>query len=101
VNGEAIYATRALPPYEDSTVSYTRSKNGKFGYAICREWPGKQLVLQGIKTYPTAVITMLGVEKPLVWKRMAKNSSSKSPRNCKTPKPVPANTPGSVKIPLG
>ena len=49
VNGEAIYATRVLPPYQEGSVRYTRSKDGKFAYAICKQWPGKSLTLKGVR----------------------------------------------------
>jgi alpha-L-fucosidase len=67
VNGEAIYATRLLPPYAEGDVRYTRSKDGKSRYTICTKWPGKALRLAGVRAQTGAEITMLGVEKPLAW----------------------------------
>lgn len=100
VNGEAIYATRVLPPYQEGAVSYTRSKNGKFGYAICKEWPGKQLVLKGIKCLPRAKITMLGVEKPLVWKQDAEKLTIEIPEELQNPEARPCGHAWAVKIPM-
>lgn len=36
-NGEAIYATRILPPFSTPAVDYTQSKDGKTAYAIVKE----------------------------------------------------------------
>jgi len=35
--GEAIYATRAIAPYSTPEVDYTRSKDGRTGYAIIKK----------------------------------------------------------------
>jgi alpha-L-fucosidase len=69
INGEAIYGTRVLPPYAEGTVAYTRSKDGKCAYAICKVWPGKTLKLTAVRAAPDAVVKMLGVEEPLAWKQ--------------------------------
>jgi alpha-L-fucosidase len=69
VNGEGIYATRVLPPYQEGSVRYTRSKDGKFAYAICKQWPGKGLTLKGVRADQHAKITMLGVAEPLAWQQ--------------------------------
>jgi alpha-L-fucosidase len=100
VNGEAIYATRVLPPYQEGTVSYTRSKNGKFGYAICKEWPGRQLVLKGVTSLPQSRITMLGVAKPFVWKQDAEKLAIDIPDELQDPKARPCEHAWAVKIPM-
>ena len=69
VNGEGIYATRVLPPYQEGTVCYTRSKDGKFAYAICKQWPGKSLTLKGVRAAEGFKITMLGVNESLAWRQ--------------------------------
>jgi alpha-L-fucosidase len=73
INGEAIFATR---PYEvtcDNTqlgqpVWYTRSKDKKYGYAICFEWPKSETFIcpGGNPVWETQVY-MLGYTKPLEW----------------------------------
>lgn len=100
VNGEAIYATRVLPPYQEGTVSYTRSKNGKFGYAICKEWPGKQLVLKEVKTFRDAKITMLGFAKPLVWRQDAEKLTIEIPDELQDSKTRPCEHAWAFKIPM-
>jgi alpha-L-fucosidase len=69
VNAEAVYGTRVLPPYEEGSVRYTRSKDGKFGFAILKMWPGRRVVLKGIRAVPNSPVTMLGVREPLVWRQ--------------------------------
>jgi|SRR5208282_3267108 len=69
VNGEAIYATRVLPPYQEGDVCYTRSKDGKFAYAICKHWPGNSLTLKEVRADDDSKITMVGVAAPLAWRQ--------------------------------
>lgn len=98
INGESIYATRVLPPCQEGTVSYTRGKDGQFGYAICKEWPGKQLVLKGIQASPESKITMLGFEKPLVWKQDAERLTIDIPDELQDPKARPCEHAWAFKI---
>ena len=79
VNSEAVYGTRSLPPYQEAVkviwqfkegeVCYTRSKDGKFAYAICKQWPGRVLTLKGVRAVKGSAVTMLGVGQPLGWKQ--------------------------------
>jgi len=73
VNGEAIYNTR---PYEvvcDNTqlgqpVWYTKSKDEKYAYAICLNWPKSETFIctEANMKWETNVY-MLGYEEPLEW----------------------------------
>jgi len=67
VNGEGIYATRPFTRQFDGTVTYTRSKNNQYVYAILKEWPGKELVLKGIQPTKDSRIELLGYCNPLEW----------------------------------
>jgi len=52
VNGEAIYGSRPREGAlwsEGETIRYTRSKDGRFVYAACTEWPGMQVVLKTVR----------------------------------------------------
>jgi alpha-L-fucosidase len=69
VNAEAVYGTRILPPYQEGSVRYTCSKDGKFAFAILERWPGGRLILKGIRAVPGSPITMLGVREPLAWRQ--------------------------------
>lgn len=66
VNGEAIYGTRPWKTAEEGkTIRYT--SKGDAVYAICTEWPGKELVLDAPEPQAGAQVTMLGVQQPLAW----------------------------------
>jgi alpha-L-fucosidase len=86
VNGEAIYRTRRLessPPeqeerknkeegyqvkldYNGTGVRYTAMEATL--YAICLDWPGKELVLKDTLPESGAVITMLGCSDSIQWR---------------------------------
>lgn len=71
VNGEAIYATRPRNGsswFEDEAIRYTRSKDRRFVYAILTAWPGKQLILKGVRPAIGSRVTLLGSNAPLSWK---------------------------------
>ena len=46
----------------------TRSKDGKYVYAIALKWPGRQLRLSHVRAKAGTKIVMLGVEQPLKWR---------------------------------
>jgi alpha-L-fucosidase len=70
VNGEAIYATRPWTTVrEDDQVRFTRSKDGKYVYAITLKWPGESLTIQTLRAAPGSQIAMLGSNKPLKWRQ--------------------------------
>ena len=92
VNGEAIYATRVLPPYQEGDVCYTRSKDGKFAYAICKQWPGKSLTLKGVRADEGAKITMLGVAEPLAWRQNEQGLTIAIPEALQDEKARPVST---------
>ncbi len=54
---------------EEGSVRYTRGKDGKFGFAILKKWPGGKVVLRGIRAVPDSRVTMLGVREPLAWRQ--------------------------------
>ncbi len=73
INGEAIYGTRTYEVTSDNTqmgqrVWYTRSKDSKYGYAICFDWPKSSTIIcpGGNPVWDTEVY-MLGYDKPLEW----------------------------------
>ncbi len=73
VNGEAIYGTRTYEVSADNTqlgqpVWYTRSKDGKYGYAICFEWPmSETFICTGANPKWETEVYMLGVDEPVEW----------------------------------
>ncbi len=68
VNGEGIYKTRAWTDFkEGDDIRFTRSKDRRYLYVTCLEWPGKKLTLKTVKAKKGAKIKMLGVKKELKW----------------------------------
>lgn len=68
INGEAIYATRKWLFTMENDVRFTRSKNGRFVYAICTTWPGQKFSSSLITPKAGSSITMLGYDNnPLEW----------------------------------
>ena len=65
VNGEAIYGTTAWKVRSEGKARY--SAKGDCLYAICMDWPGKELVLDTPKPKPDTEITMLGYEGKVNW----------------------------------
>jgi alpha-L-fucosidase len=67
VNGEGIYATRRWKNSVDGHTYFTKSKDGKFVYAICTSWPGNSLEIKNCLPLPGSKITMLGTQGGLKW----------------------------------
>jgi alpha-L-fucosidase len=70
VNGDAIYGTRPREGdlwHEGDHVRYTRSRDGRFVYAITDEWPGDSLALRTVRASQGSAVTLLGVEQLLTW----------------------------------
>lgn len=68
VNGESIYATRKWKQVSEDKTRFTRSKDGRFVYAISTTWPGKTFVSNVLKPKAGSKITMLGSTTSLPWK---------------------------------
>lgn len=99
VNGEAIYATRILPPYQEGDVCYTRSKDGKFAFAIFKQWPGKSVTLKGVRVDNNAKITMLGVTEPLAWRQNEQGLTIAFPEALQDEMARPCQYAWALKIP--
>jgi alpha-L-fucosidase len=70
INGEAIYGTRPRAGTlwsEGETIRYTRSKDGRFVYAILTEWPGRQVTLKSVRPIVHTDVTLLGTNQKLPW----------------------------------
>ena len=100
VNGEAIYATRVLPPYQEGDVCYTRSKDGKFAYAICKQWPGRSLTLKGVRADQDATITMLGFAEPLAWQQNEQGLTMAIPEALQDENGRPCQHAWALRIPM-
>jgi len=76
VNGDAIYGTRAVAPYKDGKVCFTRKKDGSI-YAIYlldqdEKLPAK-ISFKGITPAKGARLSMLGAKEKLSWKNTGDN----------------------------
>ena len=70
INGEAIYNTRPRPGdlwKEGEAVRFTRTKDHRFVYALCLQWPGQTLALKSVRAKAGSSITLLGTNDPLQW----------------------------------
>ncbi|MFY0252417.1 alpha-L-fucosidase [Chitinophaga sp. 30R24] len=71
INGRAIYGTRAVAPYKDGKVCFTRQKDGSV-YAIYlldeNEALPAQISFKGLQPVKGAHLQLLGSEKKLMWK---------------------------------
>ncbi|SKA02407.1 alpha-L-fucosidase [Chitinophaga eiseniae] len=71
VNGAAIYGTRAVAPYKDGKVCFTRKKDGSV-YAIYlldeQERLPATIVFKGLKPAKGASLQLLGASGKLMWK---------------------------------
>jgi alpha-L-fucosidase len=71
LNGEAIYATQPRSGglwKEGESVRFTSSKDGRFVYAICLQWPGSTLTLHTLHAKTGSKVTLLGVSEPVQWR---------------------------------
>jgi len=72
VNGEAIYGTRAVAPYKEGKVCFTRRRDDGAVYAIYLPAPGeglpRELVLEGVQPEAGEEVRLLGSSTPLPWK---------------------------------
>jgi alpha-L-fucosidase len=66
VNGEAIYSSAPAKGLKsDKPIRFTQKEN--YLYAICLEWPGKQLKLDNITCAKDSEIKLLGKNTALPW----------------------------------
>jgi alpha-L-fucosidase len=76
VNGEAIHGTRAIAPYKDDRVAYTRSTKGAINAIyLAREGesaPPASIEIPSFVPASGSTVTMLGVRDPLRWEKKGK-----------------------------
>lgn len=94
INGEAIYATRAIPPYATGKISYTRKKDSDIMYAIYRADEGEtempaRIQIDDFAPLPNSSVYLLGHEDPLKWEMNGTGFSIEIPR--KWQKKPPSN----------
>ena len=74
INGEAIYATRAIAPFKEGKVCYTQKKNSDTVYAIYMSNETETTIPEQIHVdsfIPTkdGIITLLGCKEKLSWEK--------------------------------
>jgi alpha-L-fucosidase len=84
INGDAIYGTRAVAPYKDGKVCFTRKKDGSI-YAIYllseNESLPAAITFKGLTPARGAHLQMLGAKNRLVWKTTAAGVEIKIPES--------------------
>jgi alpha-L-fucosidase len=70
INGEAIYGTRAIAPYQDGDVRFTSTADNVYGLLLSQgddaPKPTK-VTLTTLRPAPGAPVMLLGHDKPLEW----------------------------------
>jgi alpha-L-fucosidase len=70
VNGEAIYTTRRWDVFaEGDDIRFTRSRDGKYVYAISLKWPGESLAVESLRAKEGSRIILLGTTADLKWRQ--------------------------------
>ena len=88
VNGEAIYKTRPWNIFkEDEDLRFTRSKDGKYVYAIVLKWPGEALTIRSLRAVEGSEISMLGLKPGLRWRQNKEGLVIQIPRSIEKHKP--------------
>ena len=73
VNGEAVYGTRpwritsSCHPRESGDIRFTAK--GDYVYAISLKWQGVSFRIASVQPVKGSPVIMLGVDKPLAWRR--------------------------------
>ena len=103
VNGEAIYATRPRAGdlwREGDDIRYTRSKDGRFVYAVALKWPGRRLTLERVQPAAGSAVNMLGLTQPLAWTRAGDGVAIELPKALEDPSRRPSATAWVFRIPM-
>jgi alpha-L-fucosidase len=101
VNGEAIYDTRSREGdlwREGDNIRYTRSKDGRFVYAIALQWPGPRLALERVRPAAGSAVTLLGLNQPLAWTKAGDGVSIELPEALEDPARRPCATAWAFRI---
>jgi len=72
VNGEAIYGTRVVRPYKEGRLAFTQKAGHVYALYLAPEGteaPPAEIRLKGQAPRPGSEVRMLGVARPLTWRR--------------------------------
>jgi len=67
INGESIYGTKVFTMGRSGNEKVRFTQKGNSVYAICLEWPGKYLTLDGFSELENARVELLGMEGDLIF----------------------------------
>ncbi len=104
INGEAIYATRPRHPWQEGAggdfpaVRFTRARDGRCLYALLLEWPGRTLRLETVHPADGARVTMLGLDQPLLCRRMERGVEIEIPEALQDERNRPGKTVWVIKM---
>ena len=71
VNGEAIYGTRAIAPYKEGRVCFTRKGESAYAILLAEEGqsqPPATITLAALRPAPGSDVYLLGYDAPLRWR---------------------------------
>ena len=73
VNGEGIYATKAIAPYQDGQVYYTAKGDSVYAFYIAEEGESvpEQIAIPSFVPVSSKAVTLLGSKKVLKWSKSA------------------------------
>lgn len=84
VNAEAIYETKAMAPYKEDNICMTQKENGNaYFYYMAKEEETKmpaQIVVKSHQPAKGSIVTLLGYDKPLSWKKTGTGFTVKIPK---------------------
>jgi alpha-L-fucosidase len=91
VNGGAIYSTRAIAPYKEGNVCYTRSIEGAINAiylaADSSDGPPESVSVPSFVPKTGSGVRMLGVAEPLNWVRTGRGCEIRIPESVRTNPP--------------
>jgi len=91
VNGDAIYNTRAVAPYKDGEVCYTRMRDGAINAvylpADSAATLPQTIAVPSFVPTPGSAVSMLGVDEPMTWERSAEGCIIHVPESVRTNPP--------------
>jgi alpha-L-fucosidase len=91
VNGDAIYSTRAIAPYKEGNVCYTRMRDGSINAIYLPTDSVSPLpvtiTVPSFAPKPGSSVTMLGVSEPLTWEKKGTGCVIRVPYSVRTNPP--------------
>ncbi|MDR1130271.1 MAG: alpha-L-fucosidase [Prevotellaceae bacterium] len=94
INGEAVYGSRPwlVTSQDEGKIRFTQSKDGQTVYAICTDFPEKELVLKSLYPGRNTKVTLLGAEHiDLEWNILKKKRSHQYDLAIQIPESLHAN----------